>query len=204
MMGTLFQGESMIRTLTNGKCNVKLCRARTSDYTGLYKHEMGPPPATRAVAGRVNASGIRCLYLTNNTETALHEIRAQDFEYVTIGTFTPIADLKLVDLTVLDMISPFTDSSFDFNWFAINIPILKKISTEIAKPLSRQDSELDYLPTQYISDFIRSQGFDGLCYKSTLCDGGINYAVFNYEKLECKSVELIQVSSLEYCFDRIN
>lgn len=33
--------------------------------------------------------------------------------------------------------------------------------------MSRRDSDLDYLPTQYISDLAKFMGFDGICYSST-------------------------------------
>lgn len=195
----LFESESLslrIIAKTNRKV---LCRARICNETALGKDNMGPPEAKKATAGRVNSIGIPCLYLTSDIDTALHEIRARDWDYVTIGYFSPIEDLKLIDLTGLDKISPFADeSSFGIEWFAINMPILKQISKELAKPQRSQDSPLDYLPTQYLSDFIKSIGFDGICYNSTLKSEGINYAIFNYEKMACLRTELIQVSSLQY------
>ena len=75
---------------------------------------------------------------------------------------------------------------------------MKKISREIAKPLRRQDSELDYLPSQYIADYIKSLGYDGICYRSTLNKSGVNYAIFHNKKFECIEVSLVHVNSVEY------
>jgi hypothetical protein len=175
-----------------------LFRARISDETGIRKEDMGPPPTKLATAGRANSAGISCLYLANDTVTTLHEIRARDLDYISIASFRPNKDLKIVDLSNLDNISPFSQGSFDYEWFAINMSILKKISIEIAKPLRRQDSELDYLPAQYISDFVKSLGFDGICYKSTLNKNGLNYAIFDSKKLKCVDVSLYHISALSY------
>ena len=137
------------------------------------------------------------IYIT----TSLHEIRARDYDYVSIGSFFPKKILRVVDLSTIDAISPFNeDNGLGIEWFAINMPILKKISYEIAKPLKRQDSDIDYLPTQYIADYIKGLGFDGLCYNSTLNKGGINYAIFNPGDFTCKSVRLIQVDPVMYSY----
>jgi len=173
-------------------------RARISDENGIKKEEMGPPPAKKATAGRANSAGISCLYLSNNIMTTLHEIRARDFDYVSVASFKPCRELKIVDLSNLDNISPFSQGSFDYEWFAINMSILKKISTEIAKPLRRQDSDLDYLPAQYISDFVKSLGFDGICYRSSLNKDGLNYAFFDYKKFKCIDVQLYHIKSMFY------
>ena len=175
-----------------------LYRARICDEIGLKKEEMGPPPSKMATAGRANSSGISCFYLSNDITTTLHEIRARDLDYITVAHFRPNRDLKIVDLSNLESISPFVAESFDYEWFAINMSILKKISMEIAKPLRRQDSELDYLPAQYIADFVKSLGFDGICYKSTLNNEGVNYAFFDYKKFKCIDVQLYHIKSMHY------
>lgn len=178
-----------------------LYRSRISDEAGIRKEEMGPPPAKFATAGRANSAGISCLYLANDIVTTFHEIRARDLDYISVASFCANKDLKIVDLSNLDNISPFSQGSFDYEWFAINMSILKKISIEIAKPLRRQDSELDYLPAQYISDFVKSLGFDGICYKSTLNREGLNYAFFDHKKFRCVEVKLYHISSLFYNVD---
>lgn len=196
LLNEFFCSPQMQRTVLKDTQN--LYRARISDEFGMKKEEMGPPPAKLATAGRANSAGISCLYLANDVITTLHEIRARDLDYIAVASFKPNRDLKIVDLANLDNISPFSQVSFDYEWFAINMSILKKISSELAKPLRRQDSELDYLPAQYISDFVKSLGFDGICYKSTLNKNGINYAFFDYKKFKCTDIMLYHIKSLTY------
>jgi hypothetical protein len=196
MLKELFNSDSMKIHIFKNKG--AFFRARICNGECFSKDQMGPPPVTFVTAGRVNAEGIRCLYLSSDVITTLHEIRARDLDDVSVAEFIPKYDLKVVDLSNLDNISPFSAGSFGCGWFAINMAILKKINKEIAKPLRRQDSVLDYLPAQYISDFIKSLGFDGICYKSTLNLTGRNYAIFDYKKFTCQNVNLYHVNSLDY------
>lgn len=196
LLEQLFESPGMQQIIKKGDDNY--FRARIADEKGFEINEMGPPPIDKVTAGRANSQGIRCLYLASDLETTIHEIRARDLDYVSVGRFKANQNLKIVDLANLDKISPFTIGFFDVEWFAINMAILKKISKEIAKPLRRQDSELDYLPSQYIADYIKSLGYDGISYRSTLNRNGINYAIFNTKKFSCVSVSLVHIDSLEY------
>lgn len=56
--------------------------------------------------------------------TTFHEIRARDLDYVSVGEFVPNKELKLVDLSKLHKISPFSAGTFGCEWFAINMNIL--------------------------------------------------------------------------------
>lgn len=173
-------------------------RARISkDDIGYKLSEMGAPPVNLASAGRANAEGISCLYLANNKETTFYEIRAIAYDYVCVGTFKLREDIKVVDLSSIDRISPFI-SDLEYNEYAINIDILNEIAHDISKPMRRHDSKLDYLPTQYISDFIKKIGYNGIMYKSTLSPEGYNLAIFREDLFECISTNVYEIKSLTY------
>lgn len=196
LLKTFFESSVMQKVIEKG--NTDFYRARISDENGLKKNEMGPPPMGLITAGRANSQGIRCLYLSNDEITTIHEIRARAFDYISIGKFKAKQELQIVDLSNLDKISPFSMNDFNAEWFSINMSILKKISKEIAKPLRRQDSDLDYLPSQYIADYIKSLGYAGICYRSTLNKKGVNYAIFDGKKFECIEVSLVRIDSIKY------
>lgn len=196
LLKMFFGSPKMQKIIAKG--NTEFYRARISDGNRFKKNEMGPPPMGLITAGRANSQGIRCLYLSNDEITTIHEIRARDFDYISIGKFKAKENLHIVDLSNLDKISPFSMDDFNAEWFSINMSILKKISREIAKPLRRQDSDLDYLPSQYIADYVKSLGYDGICYRSTLNKEGVNYAIFDSKKFECIDVNLVHIDSVEY------
>ncbi|MBT2289250.1 RES family NAD+ phosphorylase [Paenibacillus albidus] len=174
-------------------------RARISNAEGLHRKDMEAPPLGIASDGRVNASGISCLYLSIDKETTIREIRAGAHDFVTIGKFRLKQGISIVNLYNLHQISPFrTIDEIDFTQHAVNRKHLEKIGNEIARPLRRQDSPLDYLPTQYISDFIKSKGYEGIEYKSTMHEGGRNLAIFKEELLECIDVSVVKIEGINY------
>jgi hypothetical protein len=177
-------------------------RARIcSNESGFTTDMMGAPPADKATAGRANSVGISCLYLADKEITAINEIRAGIYDYVAVGKFVLNEDIEVVDLTMVDQISPF--QGIDNTIHAVNKKHLQKISVDIAKPLRRYDSLLDYLPTQYISDFIKSKNFAGIEYKSTMNKSGYNLAIFNEKLFECTAVDVYDIRELKYQYEKL-
>lgn len=178
-------------------------RARIwNDRYGFDKDHMGAPPASKATAGRANPEGISCLYLADSVDTTLHETRAGVYDYATVAQFRLLQDIEVVNLAAIDKISPFQE--IDCSLLAINLPHLRKIGYEISKPLRRHDSPLDYLPTQYISDYIKSAGFAGIEYKSTMCKKGVNFAIFDETLFECIETESYDIDSLSYGYQMLD
>lgn len=191
------------KEITVGK--ERFYRGRISHNTNGYTpSEMGAPPKGIATAGRANSAGISRLYLTNDRTTTFHEIRAAEYDYVTIGTFKLLKPLKIVDLKQISQISPFGED-VDCTALAINREHLLRINQEMSKTMRRGDSQLDYLPTQYISDFIMSitddsgnPVFDGIEYQSVMHSKGSNFAIFYPEKFKCTYSRTYEVKQLRY------
>ncbi|MBV1758091.1 MAG: RES family NAD+ phosphorylase [Dethiosulfatibacter sp.] len=178
-------------------------RGRISDESGYLKDDMGAPPNDRASEGRANANGISCLYVADSIETTLHEVRAGAFDYVSIGTFELLEDIIVVDLKRINLISPFI-YGLDCREHAINKEHLNKINNEMGKALRRSDSPLDYVATQYISDFIKSREHDnkavyaGVEYKSVMNETGYNLAIFDECLFKCTDVEVYAIKNITY------
>lgn len=195
--------EFLKRILSIIPAGTKLFRARISNDRVLRPTEMGAPPAKLATAGRANSEGIRHLYLATNAETAVREIRPGEGDKIYIGEFESPIDLVIVDLKNLEKISVFQSS--DKLFYALNREDILKISSEISKPVRRTDSKLDYLPTQYIVDYIKSKSGEeefescsGIGFKSTLCNIGDNVMIFDPNIIECKNVTERTIRSITY------
>jgi hypothetical protein len=169
----------------------------SADESGYSIDRMGAPPKEKRTAGRINPDGIGVLYLASDKETVLNEIRASAYDYVTIGKFIAVRDLEVVDLSGVGKSSPFIYGN-EFEKFAINRRVFQEIAAELAKPLRREDSPLEYLPTQFISEFIKSLNYDGVEYASTIRQGGYNLAVFDIDSFVCVSTETVEVNSVLY------
>lgn len=172
-----------------------------SDEQGYSPYDMGEPPNHKAKGGRVNPIGIGVLYLSDSMKTTLYEIRAGKYDYVTVGRFKLKSNIKVIDLEKIDKISPFINT-IDYTQYAINIEHLKKIAEEISKPV-RNNNELDYIPTQYISDYIKSQGYDGIEYASVMRGKGKNLAVFDSGKLECCGTRVYDIKNISYSYSLV-
>lgn len=178
-------------------------RCRISSEDGIPFEEMGAPPIEKTTEGRANAKGIRCLYLSDSVETTIYETRAGAYDYVTVGKFELKKDIIVVDLKKINQISPFIDG-LDCLEYAINKEHLNKINNEMGKIMRRSDSALDYVPTQYITDFVKSivrdneQEYAGIEYKSVMHSQGYNLAVFDPDIFECIETKVYGIDMIDY------
>lgn len=159
--------------------------------------EMSSPPAKYATAGRANPIGIPYLYLSDNEETILYEIRASYLDEISVATFT-----KNEEYNGELIISDFTESPTLYHPNEVNKKIkstlLKQlISRDLSKPMRRYDSELDYIPTQFICEFIKIfTNVQGIKFKSSLHDNGSNLVIFNQKIMKCKEVKKVRISDV--------
>ncbi len=181
--------------------DVELFRARLHHQSGLelYKPEdMACPPKEFASGGRANPSGIPFLYLSDNPETVLYEIRASFLDELSVGTFKlkPNSDLiKIVDFT--EDTSLFQPNSSSINKTIKGRLLREKISSDLSKPMRRYDSELEYIPTQFICEFIKVfTGALGIRFNSSLHPKGNNIVLFDQNLMTCTLVKKVRISSI--------
>lgn len=175
----------------------KLYRGRISDNKGYDVSELGIVEPGKSKAGRANPRGISYLYLADSVKTILHELRLTKMNYVTTAEFTLKKNGNIIDLTKIEKISPFSFENEELiTLHIVNKNNLERIHSEIIKPVTNEDSYLDYIPTQYIFDFIKKNKnllsgrkkelnsddtIIGVKYKSSLNSKGVNYAFFSEE-----------------------
>lgn len=174
-------------------------RGRLSDVAGFPKEQMRNPPNHLAKSGRANPVGISYLYIANDLMTTLFETRAALHDYVSIGEFRLQEDIQIIDLKEIGNQDPFDLAQNELlEDYLAYLPFLKRLGYELSKPIRRQDSELDYLPTQYLTEFIKSIKSDGVAYGSSLNKVGQNLAIFNPEKFECIKVNVYEIMDITF------
>lgn len=62
---------------------------------------------------------------------------------------------------------------------------------------------MEYLPTQFITEFIKSKSYAGGSYTSTMGTGGTNIAVFDETLFECVFVYVVEINNIEYSYDKV-
>ena len=175
------------------------------DVNKLYtrKKELGMPPREKARAGRVNPYGIPCLYLTDMVDTTIYELRATHGDKLSIGKFVVKENLNIVDFNykplLLDDIYEGREKLFE----TVREFLLKKqIGLDLSKPVHRYDvKEIEYVPTQYICEYIKAHGADGVMFNSAVHHGGKNLVLFKSDKVRCSGVEVKTVDEpvMRFC-----
>lgn len=182
------------------KKNTRLYRARITpaSKTILNKREMGCPEMGLATSGRANPLGIPYLYLCEDKDTTYYEVRSVFLDKLSVGYFRVESDLTIVDFHYdFHIFSAFTDGDENLAVLAARKIVIDAISKDLSKPLRRFDTELEYVPTQYICEYCKQfLDADGICFESSLHKGHINYVLFNPKNAKCTYVSTHEISSV--------
>ena len=121
-----------------------------------------------------------------------------------MGTFQLQEKLEIVDFTQWQ--TPFNA----FNEYVNMIDFVKskllrqRISKDLSKPMRRFDSDMEYLPTQFICEFVRYVvGATGIQFSSSLRNGGINVVLFEPENVQCIDEQLYQINGIDITYEKI-
>lgn len=167
--------------------------------------QMGPPPAMYAKTNRMSPAGIPYLYLASDQETTLKECRIGSDEEAIIAEFISKEDLQILDLSANKYFAP--DSIFDPGYDHDNTwmnGFWKSFVKEISAPVSedREDHSYEYAATQLVAEYYRTQGYDGICFKSSVGPGK-NYVFFMGPDPEYTTNAYPYPFNSEYYFDNL-
>jgi len=155
------------------------------------------PLRDSAREGRANPKGIPYLYTATNRETAMAEVRPWIGSFISVAQFITIKELRIVDLSAdgnsrpiyLDEPGPIEREK----------AIWVDINRAFSKPVTPTDETAEYAPTQIIAEMFKSEGYDGIAYRSALADGH-NIALFEIESTRFVSCHLFKVFSINFEF----
>ena len=141
--------------------------------------EMGAPPKRVAGHGRANPAGIPYLYLGSTEETAVAEVRPHTGEKACVADFAVSTGLLIVDLRdPRKLVSPLLlASEVEIGKLRSDIPFLEGVGEELTRPIIPTGASIDYVPSQYLCEFIKKCGYAGVLYRSSVSKG-INLALF--------------------------
>jgi hypothetical protein len=172
-------------------------RARIlTDETAYTIDQMGAPPARLATHGRANPAGIPYLYLSSLPKTAIAEVRPHTGEVACVAEFTLPPPLRAVDLrNPRGLVSPFVlADATAIGQLRADIAFLERLGEELTRPVLPRGAAIDYIPSQYLCEFIKRAGYDGVVYRSSVSTG-INLALFNPVK-PLGAVSLYKISKV--------
>ena len=187
-------------------------------FWGYDINESDAPPLELAKEGRANAKGVICLYAAKEEITAISEIQPTNGQIVSVAEIELKNDLNLFNFNfyeafnenqeLLEKSLPEIKEKLGISFDKLRI-IFETISDFFSKPyLENPDI---YLSTQYLSEYIKSKGFDGLVFKSSLHENGINIVLFDTSKDDTgnpfnytiKNSKLIKVDKVEVHYKQL-
>lgn len=167
-------------------------------------NEMGAPPNRLATHGRANPTGIPYLYLGSLAETAAAEVRPHTGEVACVADFKITPPFVAVDLRdPRKLVSPFVLADAGaIGQMRADIPFLERLGEELTRPVLPRSAAIDYIPSQYLCEFIKKSGYDGVVYRSSV-SSGMNLALFNPAKAVGGEVSIFNIGRVSVEVERI-
>lgn len=184
--------------------DISLFRARVERSGVSYgAQEMGPPPVGLASQGRANPHGIAYLYLAFDQRTAVHEVRPSIEDDICVAHFIPKKSLLIANLA--DISAPdFVNADDPAETLAVS-RLLKRLGKDLSRPVRDQSDPLAYLASQFLCEWIKNHGYDGVQYKSALCPDGMNLVLFEPGMVQSgPAVDRIRVTQIEAFFESVD
>jgi RES domain-containing protein len=171
------------------------------DEDSPFHAERMKPQLLQAAEGRVNPKGIPYLYLSDNKETALAEVRPWIGSKISVGQFKVLKSLRIVDCSVntntvfvpLETEEPEPAEREEAVW--------ADIDTAFSEPVTRSDQQADYIPTQIIAELFKHNGVDGVLYKSSVSRGR-NVALFDLDSAAIVNCVLYSLQQISFEFEQ--
>lgn len=82
------------------------------------------------------------------------------------------------------------------------LELINIINKDLSKPIV-YNKELEYLPYEFLAEYIKKRGFRGFAYNSSVTNEGINYVIFNYEHCNVISKKLYNIKKLTIDYEEI-
>jgi hypothetical protein len=188
-----------------------LCRAQIGcDYIPIIENDIKvdeeptpfedkrmKPTVDFASEGRSNPKGIVYLYVAEDKDTAVSEVRPSLGEILSIGELNSNKELKIIDFSKHNgkffVINPSQNDINEAAW--------RDMDKAFSIPVKNNDFNSDYVPTQIIAEFIKSLGYDGIAYKSSLAQGK-NITLFDLDSTTISNVNIFKLKKINYEFDK--
>jgi len=175
------------------------------NFWGFNKKDSGAPPQRETIHGRINPAGISYLYTAIDVDTAIAEIQPTIEQTISIAEIKTLKELNILNFDFSDILENPNLDEKSLQELEILKMFFDTVSGLFSKPiLGNADN---YYTTQYISEYIKHMGFDGIKYKSSLRKDGSNIVIFdtseNNGNYEILSSSLHRVTNVEITSKKI-
>ncbi|MFC1837195.1 HEPN-associated N-terminal domain-containing protein, partial [Thermodesulfobacteriota bacterium] len=176
----------------------KIYRARINNENKDLSHkDLTSPAPENSRNGRMSPIGISFFYGGMSPKVCIHEVRPDIAEHIEIAEFEVVKELLILNLAI-EFEAPKSIFNIDYNFSYEEHfkPVLEHFSRDISKPIRKSDNEIEYIPTQVFTEFIKTINFkdhyywpdnngkerdvfvDGIQFHSSIMNGGLNIVLF--------------------------
>lgn len=143
---------------------------------------------------RCSPQYIPYLYTSREIGTCIAEVNPTVEDYVSVAHILVKEPLRLINMDI-DITAAYDARDLRARW--INSFILT-----LAGCFEHPAKEGHYLIYQYVSEFIKQLGYDGIVFQSSKGDRiGRNYTIFSYEKCMPVASKIYKISGMKYEFN---
>lgn len=172
--------------------NAQLKWRKNVKFKGYGSRDSTAPEPNKVTNGRANPDHIRYLYVCEDDNTPVYEVRPVIGDQVSVARFRLNREVKLYDLT-----SPkqsFEDRSFKSIEEYESAKLFSAIGDMFSRPFNGDPAK--YIATQFLAEEIKNMGFDGLRFNSSLNIGGINVVLFDPDVCKAVSSEWVEIKGI--------
>lgn len=176
-----------------------------SDFYGFDAAGCGVAPWDKTRDMRANYKYIPYLYCANHPYAAVVEVRPRLGASVSVATMRvkEKEELRILDLTMVGKSRKAMDQA--------KKNLFEDLSELYCTPVTEEDDTLEYIPTQYIAEYVKNKGYDGLAFKSSLTPewnetgaDRYNVVVFSYDKCQAVRSNLVEVGAICYKITQVD
>lgn len=162
---------------------------KKDEYFPLDK--MSAPLPHQVSQSRINPAGIPYLYLASEKDTAVSEVRPWVSCKITVAKFALEKDISVVNFSNKEFINTPNNEQYKREE-----DIWRELITRLfSMPFDPRD-DIAYIPTQYISERIKKEEFDGIVYDSALSEDGYNLCLFDVNSAKARKRYKVTVDSM--------
>ena len=200
--------SALVRLLEDSiDIGTRLYRGRPEDNQAPFTtfDSLTAPPASAAKENRMSPYGISMFYGSFDNDTPIQEIKnylEDKANIIYVGEFEITKKLKVINLCNIPIPNFWMEDEDDWQRYAF----LHNFHSQISKLLDKNDSKLEYIPSQVFCEYLRfiqkakdGDAYDGIVYSSSLT-GKKNIALFYDNKASADILNLknVKVSKIDY------
>lgn len=152
-------------------------------------------------SGRFNPVGITYGYFSLEEQTTCAEVRASLTDNISIGEFKNYETLHLLDFRMSEFESIKTKFKYGHCNLCIIYDFLNHFTGEISKPISNENKEIEYVPTQVVMEYLKNLSdtlnIDGIVFESSLIKNGNNIVLFNDKKIALFKTKIYEIKTID-------